>query len=264
MKLYGTQSNGRGDQFHPDSPMSHGYGTGWMHDDPGVAYQINPLRVIRRRWWIIALITILVAGLAVGLTKLETPHYTASTKILIEQKGKASGSPADIVGLQNLTATMAELVNTRTVAQGVIKKLNLSMGTYSILSNLSAQQVNSTQLIEVSYTGSNPREVQQITNAVGTVFSQQVSGGKLGGDAADATVQETAVLPTTPVNPNPKLDIPLGVAIGLMLGVGLAFLLEYRNDGWRSSEEVEQVLGVPAFGIIPAFKVRKPKRKEKA
>lgn len=264
MKLYGSQFNGRDDQARPHSSVDQGYEYEWMPDNPGPVYQINPLRVIRRRWWIIAVITVLVTGLAAGLTKLETPSYTASAKILIEQKGNASGSPADVVGLQNLTATMAELIDSRPVAQGVVKKLNLSMGPYSILSNLSAQQVNSTQLIEVSYTGSNPGKVQQITNAVGTVFSQQVSDGKLGGNAANASVQEKATLPTSPVNPNPKLDIPLGIALGLMLGMGLAFLLEYRNDKWRSSDEVEHILGVPTFGIIPAFNVRKPRRKEKA
>jgi capsular polysaccharide biosynthesis protein len=40
-----------------------------------------------------------------------------------------------------------------------------------------------------------------------------------------------------------------------MLGVGLAFLLEYLDDSWRSPEEVEQFLGLPNFGTIPHFDV---------
>jgi hypothetical protein len=35
------------------------------------------------------------------------------------------------------------------------------------------------------------------------------------------------------------------------LGVGLAFLLEYLDDGWRSPEEVEQISGVPTYALIP-------------
>jgi capsular polysaccharide biosynthesis protein len=39
--------------------------------------------------------------------------------------------------------------------------------------------------------------------------------------------------------------------------VGLAFLLEYLDDYWRSPREVEQVSGVPTLGIVPEFKVAK-------
>jgi O-antigen/teichoic acid export membrane protein len=39
--------------------------------------------------------------------------------------------------------------------------------------------------------------------------------------------------------------------------VGLAFLLNYLDDDWKSSDELEQVSGVPTFGVIPEFKVHK-------
>lgn len=52
--------------------------------------------------------------------------------------------------------------------------------------------------------------------------------------------------------------------LGLMLGTGAAFLLEYLDDSWRSPEEAEQVSGVPTFGMVPAFKVKAPKDKKKS
>jgi capsular exopolysaccharide synthesis family protein len=36
-----------------------------------------------------------------------------------------------------------------------------------------------------------------------------------------------------------------------MLGIGLAFIMEYLDDSWRSPDEVERISGVPAFGVIP-------------
>jgi capsular polysaccharide biosynthesis protein len=36
-----------------------------------------------------------------------------------------------------------------------------------------------------------------------------------------------------------------------VLGTGLAFLLEFMDDSWRSPAEAEQVSGVPTFGVIP-------------
>jgi capsular polysaccharide biosynthesis protein len=43
--------------------------------------------------------------------------------------------------------------------------------------------------------------------------------------------------------------------------VGLAFVLEFLDDHWRSPGEVEQVTGVPTLGIIREFKVAKNRKK---
>jgi capsular polysaccharide biosynthesis protein len=61
-------------------------------------------------------------------------------------------------------------------------------------------------------------------------------------------------VPDEPVSPNPVRNGILALALGLMLGVGLAFLLEYLDDSWRSPEEVEHITGVPTFGTIPEYK----------
>ncbi|MEW6638555.1 MAG: hypothetical protein AB1425_17275, partial [Actinomycetota bacterium] len=70
-----------------------------------------------------------------------------------------------------------------------------------------------------------------------------------------------AAVPEDPVSPNPVRNGLLALLLGLMLGVGLAFLLEYLDDTWRSPEELELVSGVPNFGVIPEFKVPRGKKK---
>jgi receptor protein-tyrosine kinase len=52
----------------------------------------------------------------------------------------------------------------------------------------------------------------------------------------------------------------LALAVGLIIGVGLAFLLEYLDDSWDSPEEMEQVSGAPTFGIIPEIKASKSQK----
>lgn len=85
-----------------------------------------------------------------------------------------------------------------------------------------------------------------------------------GANAITATVWERAIVPEEPVSPNPLRDGLLALMLGLMLGTGAAFLLEYLDDSWRSPEEAEQVSGVPTFGMVPAFKVKAPKDKKKS
>jgi len=222
------------------------------------------LRVIRRRLWVIALVAAVLTGAAVGLSFLQTPMYEGSIKILVGQN-QSSDVPtnlgSDVQGLQQLTQTMAEAVNTLPVAEAVIERLDLQTTPEKFLENLSVQQVASTQFIEVSYTDPNPEMAQQVANAIGDEFSGQVSEVSPSANAITATVWERAAVPDSPVSPNPVRNGLLALALGLMLGVGLAFLLEHLDDSWRSPEEVEQISGVPTFGIIPEFNVPKSKKK---
>lgn len=63
-------------------------------------------------------------------------------------------------------------------------------------------------------------------------------------------VIEKAEVPTSPAKPNKFRNILLGLVIGLMGGVGLAFFIEYLDNTVKSAEDVEQKFNVPVLGII--------------
>ena len=221
------------------------------------------LALVRRRLWIIALVTILLVGAAVGFSLQQTPVYEGSIKILVGQEGDPTSLASEVPGLQQLTQTMAELVNTRPVAESVIQQLNLRVTPEDFLANLSVQQISSTQAIEVSYRDSSPERAAEAANTVGDVFANRLSELSPGTSAITATVWEQAAIPEEPVSPNPVRNGLLALVAGLILGVGLAFLLDYFDDSWQSPEDAEQISGVPTFGIIPELP-RKSKGKGKS
>jgi capsular polysaccharide biosynthesis protein len=49
-----------------------------------------------------------------------------------------------------------------------------------------------------------------------------------------------------------QLDLPLRVVLGVLAGLGLAFLLDYLDDSVRTPAEAEALLGAPVMGEIPA------------
>jgi capsular polysaccharide biosynthesis protein len=159
---------------------------------------------------------------------------------------------------------MVEAIQTGPVAQSVIERLNLSITSTDFLERLSAEQIGTTSFIEVTYTDVNPERAQRIANTVGEAFSDKISEASPSASPIAATLWERAVLPDSPSNPNPLRDAILALALGLMLGVGLAFLLEYLDNSWESPEEVERVSGVPTYGVIPAFKALKSRKAEKS
>jgi tyrosine-protein kinase Etk/Wzc len=64
-------------------------------------------------------------------------------------------------------------------------------------------------------------------------------------------VVETAILPIKPVSPRPMRNMALAGILGLMLGVGLAFMREYMDTRLHSSDQIEHLYGLPTIARVP-------------
>ncbi len=60
-----------------------------------------------------------------------------------------------------------------------------------------------------------------------------------------------ALLPASPIKPNKKKALGMGLLIGLLLGVGLTFLLEYLDRTIKDEDEIEEKFGLTVLGTIP-------------
>lgn len=222
------------------------------------------LGMVRRRLLMIAGVAVLLAGLAVGFSLLQAPVYEASTEIIVGQEQNSeipSSLSTDIMGLQQVTLTVAEAVDSRVVASAVIEELDLQMTPERFLGNMSVEQVPETQFIQIYYVDSDPERAREIADTIAEVTSEQIADVSPSASAITATVWEPAVTPTAPVGPDVERNAALALALGLMLGVALALLLEYLDDSWRTPEEVERVTGVPTFTVVPEFKTDRSKKK---
>jgi polysaccharide biosynthesis transport protein len=75
------------------------------------------------------------------------------------------------------------------------------------------------------------------------------------------TIVEPAVAPLAPSSPKTLLNVILALVLGLLVAVGIAFLVEYLDDTITSSDEVQEVTGLPTLGVVPVMK-GDSKRKE--
>jgi capsular exopolysaccharide synthesis family protein len=69
--------------------------------------------------------------------------------------------------------------------------------------------------------------------------------------SAMVEIVDTAKVDSHPVKPNKPLNIALGIIIGLVVGVGLAFFIEYLDTSVKTIDDVERSLQSPVLGVIP-------------
>src|SRR5690606_12314306 len=67
-------------------------------------------------------------------------------------------------------------------------------------------------------------------------------------------ILDEATVPTTPVSPRTMFNILAGAVVGLLAGIGFAFLLEMMDNTVKSQEDIETRINMPFLGVIPVVK----------
>ncbi|MBI1924888.1 polysaccharide biosynthesis tyrosine autokinase [Candidatus Poribacteria bacterium] len=80
--------------------------------------------------------------------------------------------------------------------------------------------------------------------------------------ASDLSIITNALPPESPIKPKKMLTLLLGGVLGVMLGVGSAFFLEYMDDSLRKKEDIERWLGLPVVGAIPTIPLNHKRGRE--
>jgi len=127
------------------------------------------------------------------------------------------------------------------------------MSPEQVLKGLGARPSPETQFIEITFSSSDPEVARKVANTAGNVFSERIAN--TGDGSITATVWEAAETPTDAVSPRPAYFGFAALVVGVFAGLGLAFLLEYLDDSWRSSDEAERISGVPNLAMVPKFAV---------
>ncbi len=224
---------------------------------------------VRRRLWIVILVPLLAVGAAVGVSLLQEPVYETSATVVVSPRDGASPQQnfsSTLSGLQVLTHEMEVMGLNREMTEKIVKIQGgpNTVSAADITGNLTIAQDEDTRFLVLTYRDSVGTQAQEVVNNAAKVFAREAPEASGVATEAAVKVSASAGVPAAPENPDPLRNGFLALLMGLMLGLGLAFLLEYRQiSGLHSPERVEQLSGVPTFAVVPAFEdiqARKKKR----
>jgi capsular polysaccharide biosynthesis protein len=223
-------------------------------------------RSARRRLWIVILLPLLTVGAAIGASLLQQPVYEASSRVVLSPRGGATQQDNFsnmISGLQALAIEMEVAGLNRSMVEEIVNNQSEPSAVFAadVNENLTIAQLEDTRYLTLTYKGTDPGQTQEVVNTAAEVFAREAP--QASGVADEAAVQVSALsgVPSAPEDPDLLRNAFGALVIGLMLGIGLAFLLEYLHlRGLHSPEKVEQVSGVPTFGTIPDFEAARTKK----
>ncbi|WP_294130952.1 YveK family protein [uncultured Clostridium sp.] len=206
---------------------------------------------LKKRWILIVSIT-LVATLISGVLSFFVikPTYETSTKVFIgkEESNQEGYNTNDIQMYQKLLQTYAETIKTNEVVQAAINNTNADLTVPAVKGALTVTPVSDTQILQIKYQNKSPEVAKEIlenvTNEFVVLAKELVPNGNV-------RVIEAVQLPENPVAPNKKMNIAIAFLLGLMVSVGLVFLLEYLDNTFKNKENLERELDIPALGVIP-------------
>jgi capsular exopolysaccharide synthesis family protein len=289
--------------------------------------------IILRRWWWLALLTVLGALAGYVISRQQTPVYQATTTVLVGDSIKSTNvDRVDIQVSEALVQTYVEVAHRQPVLQGVVSALNLNGSWQALDKQIQVTQIESTQLIEIVVEGNSPEMARMIadeivnqlillspTNSEGrdnesintfnreqitslqerivtgqnrlqeieTAMSKSISEIELADlqrekatlnglivewernytdlllltepkrNPTQLSVIESAHSNNNQIRPRVQLNTLLGGVLGMIIGLGLIFLLDFLDDTYKSLNDFSQSEEVNILGSIRKIKGRK-------
>lgn len=185
-----------------------------------------------------------------------TPIYQSSTQILVNQTKNEQQiySPMELQTNLQLINTYNVIIKSPAILEEVIKKENLEMSYEALNELISVSSEQDSQVVNVTVQHEDPQKATNIANAIATTFQSEIKTIMNVDNVSILTKAEISDNPS-PIKPNPILNMAIALVIGLMAGVGLAFLLDYLDNTIKKEHDIENQLDLPVLGTIATINV---------
>ncbi|WP_019242614.1 MULTISPECIES: YveK family protein [Bacillus] len=210
------------------------------------------LLICKKRLLLILGITIFSLALCALITYFFIePVYKGTTQILIS---KAKDNEA--LYEYNEVQTNLQLINTYNVIiksprilNLVKEELGLRLSTEELTKKITVESEEDSQVLNINVEDQNPEVAAGIANTIAKVFQENIVEIM---NVDNVVILAKAAVDQHPiqVKPQPLLNMAISLVVGFMIGIGIAFILEYLDNSIKTEQDIEKLVDISVLGII--------------
>jgi len=224
--------------------------------------------IIRKKLWLIITIIIVACTISTVKSYYTQPIYEAKAKLIVNQaqeyEGRASLDYSTIQTNIMVINSYMEIIKSSAIIDKVMNDYpDLGITANDLASNIKVSTTNESLVMTLSYQNPSYEVASKIVNAIAMVFEKQIPNIM---KVDNVTILSSAQLTdeAIPVNIKPVMVIMIGFIMGLMLAIGLVFLLDYLDDTFKNEAEIFKELNLPTLAMITRIKKDDTKVKKKS
>lgn len=213
------------------------------------------VKVVWKRIWVVAVVSVLVAALGFSLAAFViTPTYSSSIMLYVNNSSFNVGdlgfsiSSSELTAAQSLAKTYTVLLKNRTTLNRLIDETGVEYTWEDLYDMIESAPVNETEVMRVTVTCTDPNEAKTIANGIAKVLPQRISEIVEG---ASMEVVDSAIADMEKVAPSITMYTVVGFILGALLSVAVLIVTALMDNTVHDDEYVIKTYQYPILAKIP-------------
>lgn len=193
-----------------------------------------------------------IVGCLYGLF-IQKPVYKSSTSIVLisESQTGATLTYNDVSLNQNLVSTYSEIIKSRRVLNQVIDNLSLDYSYSNLSNNVEVSSVTGTQIIKISVSDRNNKTAMKIADEIAKVFAKEIPELY---NISNVNILDYAEAASNAYNVNFIKQSIIYLLVGLVLGLGITFVMYYFDRSVKNISQVEEKIKLPVLATVREYR----------
>ena len=198
---------------------------------------------------ILFIVVVGIMGCLYGLF-IQKPVYKSSTSIVLisESQTGATLTYNDVSLNQNLVSTYSEIIKSRRVLNQVIDNLSLDYSYSNLSNNVEVSSVTGTQIIKISVSDRNNKTAMKIADEIAKVFAKEIY------NISNVNILDYAEAASNAYNVNFIKQSIIYLLVGLVLGLGITFVMYYFDRSVKNISQVEEKIKLPVLATVREYR----------
>lgn len=206
------------------------------------------LKVIKKRFWVVILITLLTTGLGYYQASKMQVYYRASAKVFVGKR-EAMVDYYDKKEMEYYTSfmnTFNEVIKIDDFLTETLTKHKINLSPNQVKGSLGFYASENTPIFTVTYTSAKEEGAVEILTAICEEFNLQAK--TIFPETMPQIIDSAKVYP---VYPDKNKKILIYALVGIALSVGLIVGLYIIDDTIKNKDKLQKVLPIPVLGEVP-------------